>query len=576
MNHSSRRKVLGCASPLALLGSWILESARGLAQSNTLPRGFMAPVRVRGRGAKLAMNQIFLPVLALAWLLPTGASADVTLVPVFGDNMVLQRDMPVPIWGVAEPGQTIVASFASQRKTTRADASGNWRVTLKPLRASFEPRSLTIESSAVPHSTPRTLRLTDVLVGEVWLAAGQSNMEWPLAKEAHAATELPAATNASLRLLNFPFAGQYFSAKPFGSNELAHMTPEKFYSGAWQVCSPASAENFSAIAYYFGREVRQELNVPVGVIHLAVGGSPTEAWIRRVALAGDADLRAMTQGNWLTNAMLDGWCRERGGQNLNTAIKSALPIPGDDLGPNHHFKPNFLWDAGPARLLPFAIRGVLWYQGESNALEPRRVAQHRKLFPLLVRDWREQWGQGRLPFLYCQLSSISTNAGYKASCWPEFRDQQRSFLGTIPDIAMAVTSDIGHPTDVHPRNKRDVGHRLALAALAQVYGRGNEYTGPQIEWAKEQKNQVLLKLRHANGLTTSDGKPPNGFEVAADDGVFHPATTEINGETIVLSCLEVPKPRHIRYLWQPFPVPAQNLVNAAGLPASTFRIEVNR
>lgn len=510
-------------------------------------------------------------VLVVAWCFVAASEtrAAITLAPVFGHHMVVQQAMPLPVWGTATPGELITVHFAGQRKTTRADASGHWRVTLDPLAASFEVQTLRVSGQS-------ELLITNVLVGEVWLAAGQSNMEWPLAREAHAAIELPAATNASLRLLNLAYAGQYFFARPFGSNEVSRMTPEKFYAGVWQPCSPASASDFSAIGYYFGRELLQELNVPVGIIHLAVGGSPMEAWIRRAALADDPVLVAMTQGNWLTNGALDHWCRERGGQNLNTALRAGLLVPGDDLGPNHPFKPGFLWAAGPARLLPFPLRGVLWYQGESNSLEPRRVVQHEKLFPLLVRDWRAQWGQTRLPLLYCQLSSISTNGGYQAACWPEFRDQQRRFLDAIPDTAMAVTSDLGHPTDVHPRNKQDVGHRLGLAALARVYGRGNEYSGPLIDRARRRNGKVVLEFCHARGLTTTDGQPPTGFELAGADGEFFHADATIENETIVLGCRQVAEPRRVRYLWQPFPVPPQNLVNGAGLPASTFRIEVTR
>lgn len=505
-------------------------------------------------------------VLALVAALHATTS-DLTLAPVFGDHMVLQQRAPVPVWGTASAGETIAVTFANQRRTTRADAAGAWRVVLDPLRASAEPQTLTVAASS-------TLRVTDVLVGEVWLAAGQSNMEWTLAKEMHAETELPQADAAGLRLLNLPFAGQYFYATPFGPAELARMTPARFYSGAWQASSPASARDFSAIAWYFGRAVQADLGVPVGVIHLAVGGSPAEAWIRRAALAGDSELGAMARGNWLANPALDDWCRERGHQNLDAPIASGQPVPGDDLGPNHHFKPGFLWEAGPARLLPFAVRGVLWYQGESNALEPRRVAQHERLFPLLVADWRAQWGQRRLPFLYCQLSAIGTDGGYHSSAWPDFRDQQRRMLATIPDTAMAVTSDIGDPTDVHPRNKRDVGRRLALAALAEVYGRGVEFSGPRVDRAERQGDRVIVRFQHAAGLTTTDGQPPNGFEVAGESGEFFPAAAAIEQNRIVLTCPRAARPVQVRYLWQPYPRPTQNLVNAARLPASTFRIDI--
>jgi sialate O-acetylesterase len=206
----------------------------------------------------------------------------------------------------------------------------------------------------------------------------------------------------------------------------------------------------------------------------------------------------------------------------------------------------------------------------------RRVAQHKKLFPLLVRDWRAQWKQARLPFLYCQISSISTNRGYQAQYWPDFRDQQRCFLDAVSDIHLAVTSDLGHPTDVHPRNKRDVGHRLALAALAQVYGHGNEFSGPQIDRAVLRGASVILRFHHAQGLRTRDGQSPSGFEFGDAEGVFRPATASIQDGTVVLACGGIRTPTFVRYAWQPFPDPPQNLVNAADLPASTFQVTVSR
>ena len=501
--------------------------------------------------------RIFLWIFALV----AAAHAEISLPPVFTDNMVLQRDQPLPVWGRAEVGEKIFVHFADQTKSTTADAAGKWKVILAPLTTSAEPRTLQIGNR----------QFMNVLVGEVWLAAGQSNMEFPLSREAHAAQEIPAATNPQIRLLNLSFAGQYFFSKPFGSNEVAHMTPGKFFHGEWKICSPANAKEFSAIAYYFSREIQRDQMVPVGVINCAVGGSPTEAWIRRGALESDSELRAMTRDNWLTNAALDDWCRQRGYENLDAPLAAGLAVPGDDLGPNHHFKPAFLWDAGPARLAPFAIRGVLWYQGESNSLEERRVRQHEKLFPMFVRDWRAAWG-AELPFLFCQLSSIRTNS-YKSAFWPEFRDQQGRFVEMIPNTGMAVTSDHGLPGDVHPREKREIGHRLALVARAQVYGENIESSGPQPVQATANGAAVEIIFSHAHGLKTSDAKTASSFEVAGDDGVFYPATATLAAEKALLSAPEVSLPHRLRYGWQPFSV--GNLVNGDGLPASTFEMSVN-
>ncbi|HEY4416505.1 MAG TPA: sialate O-acetylesterase [Verrucomicrobiae bacterium] len=509
--------------------------------------------------------RVFLLIPAVLALSAAGAMADISLPPVFTDNMVLQREVLLPVWGRAMAGETVTVEFAGQKKTTTADAQGEWKLKLDPLAASAEPRTLRISGG-------QKIQFTNVLVGEVWLAAGQSNMEFPLARENSARTEIPAATNSQLRLLNFPFAGQYFYAKPFGAEETARQTPEKFFSGAWQACSPATATSFSAIAYYFSQELSKKLSVPVGIIHCAVGGSPTEAWISRAALESDPELCAIVHGNWLTNTALDDWCRQRGHENLDAASNAGLSLPGDELGPNHEFKPAFLWDAGPARFAPFAVRGVIWYQGESNSLEERRVRQHGKLFPLLVRNWRAAWDEN-FPFLFCQLSSIRTNS-YKSASWPEFRDQQRRFLDTIPNTGMAVTSDLGLPNDVHPRDKRDVGHRLALWALAKTYGEKIEFSGPLPETIHRDGRKLIVQFTHSDGLKTGDGKSPRGFEIVGDDGMAQPAGTEINGRNVILSAEEIATPVAVRYGWQPFT--DANLVNRDGLPASTFTLGITQ
>jgi sialate O-acetylesterase len=481
---------------------------------------------------------------------------------VFQDHMVLQRDAPVPVWGTGEAGNPVAVDFAGQRKSTRCDADGRWRVTLDPLQGDDRPQDLTVTAG-------ETVAVRDVLVGEVWVAAGQSNMEFTLAREAHAAAELPAANLPGVRLLNLGYAGQNVFATPFSAEVVARLNPADFYRGSWAPCTTASARSFSAIGYYFAKEVRQVAGVPVGVINLAVGGSPAEAWVRRDALAADAELRPMVDGNWLRNPALDDWCRERGRQNLGDVATA------DPAGPNHPFKPGFLWDAGLARLVPFAVRGVIWYQGESNALDGRRAAQHERLFPLLVADWRRQWGEGDFPFLYCQLSSIGTEHGYHSESWPAFRDGQRRMLAGILNSGMAVTSDIGNRADVHPRDKRTVGHRLALWAGAKVYGQHVTFSGPLPTGARREGAAVVVTFDHADGgLRAADDKPLAGFEVAGSDGAFAPAQVTVASDRLTVSSSAVADPTTVRYGWQPFS--AGNLANGAGLPASTFQLSVAR
>ncbi len=489
-------------------------------------------------------------------------AAPPALAPVFRDGMVFQRGVPVSVWGTAAAGTPVTVALADQRKQTKADDKGQWSVTLAAMQADAVPCDLKVVAG------DNTLTVRDVLVGEVWVAAGQSNMEWPLAKEAHAKTELPAADHPTLRLLNLTQAGQNYFAKPFGPDVLKRLTPKEYYRGTWQPCSPQPAKDFSAIGYYFGKELLETLQVPVGIIHLAVGGSPIEAWVRRDAIAGDQELASLVKGNWLSNEGLYGWRRQRSRDNLAMALDGKVEAPKDELGLNHPFKPGFLWDSGIARLIPFPIRGVIWYQGESNSQEPRWVHQHNRLFPLLVADWRKQWGIGEFPFLYCQLSSIKPE-GYPSQYWPEFRDGQRRMLADIPNTGMAVTSDIGHPTDVHPRNKKDVGHRLALWALARTYGQPLAYSGPLAKSVRQDGETLIVTFDHADkGLKTSDGKPVAGFEIAGADGVFRPADVAIEKDSATLTSKLVADPVSARYGWQPFST--GNLTNGASLPASTF------
>ncbi len=515
------------------------------------------------------MWRILLPCVALLIAPDAVRAAPPVLAPVFTDSMVLQRDVPVPVWGAADAGTAVTVTFDDQRKQTKADAKGKWSVTFEAMKADATPRELKV----VAGGNTRTVR--DVLVGEVWIAAGQSNMEWPLASEAHAKAELPTADHPKFRLLNLNYAGQNYFAKPFGRDVLKRLTPDEFYQGTWQPCSPKSAKDFSAVGYYFGKELHQSLKVPVGIIHLAVGGSPTEAWIRRETMAGDKELASLLKDNWLENESQEPWCRQRGRENLAIALKDKSERANDAAGPNHPFKPGFLWNAGIARLTPFAIRGVIWYQGESNSLELRRVQQHDRLFPLLVADWRKHWGVGEFPFLCCQLSSIGTEKGYKAQHWPEFRNGQRRMLAEIPNTGMTVTSDLGHPTDVHPRNKKEVGHRLALWALARTYDQKIVYSGPLAKSVRRDGSALIVTFDHTDGgLKTSNGKPVDGFEIAGADGKFQPAEVAIGKDVVTMTSKFIAEPVSARYGWQPYST--GNLTNGASLPASTFMLTLPR
>jgi sialate O-acetylesterase len=512
---------------------------------------------------------ISLTVACLIALTAPPASADVTLAKVFGSNMVLQRDRPAPIWGAATPGDTLTVTFAGQTHTATADKKGNWRITLTPLKASAKGRPLAVQSTI----DNRQSTIEDVLVGDVWLCSGQSNMAFALRSAASAKTELPAADHPRIRLLHM-IQGTPGGRSVYGPKELARCTPEKYFAGTWTTCTPETAKNFSAVAYFFGRDLHQATRVPVGLIHNAVGGTPTEAWMSRATLEADPQFRELLE-DWPASKQLHPFMSERSSIHLKAwreaatkakaAGQPAPPMPG------HPFKPAFLYESGIAPLMPFAIRGVIWYQGESNSTNPQL---HERLFPAMIRDWRKGWGQKELPFLFVQLPGMGTSKGYRAEKWPEFREGQARAL-SLPNTGMAVTIDVGNPTNVHPRDKRTVGRRLALIARAKVYGEKIVCSGPALKSltaAADGRGVTLTFDCIGGGLAVRGGGKLTGFETAGRDGKFTPAEATIQGDTVLVATTG--KPTAIRYAWAPFP--DANLINKEGLPAAPFRTNVGK
>jgi len=486
---------------------------------------------------------------------------------VFQNSMVLPRDKEIPIWGTASPNTMVFVDFAGQKEKAKADANGKWMVKLKPIQTSKTPEILCISDGN------ESLELRDILVGDVWLAAGQSNMEWPLRLEAHAGTELPNTNHPRIRFLNLGYAGQNYPTRAFGKDVLDRYNSKDFFRGSWQTSNPLDARNFSAVAYYFAVNLNQKLDIPVGIIQMAVGGSPTESWISSDAMAKDQALQPILKGDWVKNPVLDAWCQKRAMENISTGLK-ANEAPKDENGPLHPFKPSFLWNYGIKGLIPFPIKGAIWYQGESNSLSLPRVLQHEQLFKLLVSDWRKQWGLGDFPFYFCQISSIGTEKGYLSHHWPEFRDSQRRMATEMPNTGMAVTSDLGHRSDVHPTNKKEVGRRLALCALAKTYQKNVPQGGPEPKTILQKGNSLEISFDNTlESLKTADGKAPISFEIAGEDGVFFAAEAVLEKATIRLSSPKVQKPVSVRYGWRPFS--EGNLINSAGLPASTFYISMD-
>ncbi len=480
----------------------------------------------------------------------------------FTNHMVLQREQPLRIWGTAKPGSPIEIILGSLApKNTKTDDQGRWLVELPPQKASFEPTTLTAINEG------GRFEITDVLVGEVWICAGQSNMEFELRKSTVGLEEIAAAGDNFLRLHNCP-GGARGSSGTYSAKHMARLWPENFSEGQWQVDSANSAASFSAVGYYFAKRLREELDVPIGMINVSVGGTPIESWVSPDRLKRDQNLAAMFNGNWLANPVLDKWCKRRAKSNLKRAFAGEFDVPGDEYGPNHSFKPGFMFEAGIKPFSPLSIRGGLWYQGESNCDNPARIQIYDACFPLLVEDWRERFQNKNLPVIFVQLPAMGRPN------WPVFREYQRRSLENFDNVGMAITFDTGHPTNVHPTEKQPVGNRLAQWALVEVYGQDGIPMGPIFKSKSVNGNVLEISFNQVGReLATNDDQPPNQFEIAGADGVYNPADARIVEGKIQLTSRNVRRPLNARYSWEAFPNPAPNLVNSAGLPASPFTTE---
>lgn len=487
-------------------------------------------------------------------LLATLARADVTLAPLFQDHAVLQRDQPVPVWGRAAGGERVTVYFHGQAVSTTAAADGRWIVYLGALAASSTPAELIVTGK-------NTVTLTDILVGEVWLASGQSNMEWPLRMAANADAEVARANFPELRLFSV----------------LHHVAsqPVDTATGSWQPCTPESVKNFSAISYYFGRDLHRKLGVPVGLVGTYWGGTPIESWTSNATLRGtkawpaiDARWQELlpTAADYAARypALRAAWGKaEEHAQATHT--KNPLTWPGPPMGPGTPFEPSGLFNGMIAPLQPYALRGIIWYQGEQNWPRPDEYAE---LFPTLIRSWRAQWGQPELPFYFVQLASFSVDNDPTNRAWARLREVQAAAL-TLPATGMAVTIDIGDPKDIHPRNKQEVGRRLALIAKSQLYGGQGDFSGPVFASATAERAALRVRFTHAGTGLIAANRPVQSLELAGADRVFHPATGRIERDTLLVSAKAVPAPVAVRYAWTN--APEANLFNGAGLPAVPFR-----
>jgi len=506
------------------------------------------------------------------------------LAKVFTDNMVLQQQQVVPVWGKANTGSTVTVSFLDQTISTKANKKGDWLVELSPLTASYTPAKLIIETSKI--STKEKTIINNVLVGEVWLSSGQSNMRFTLAKSFGGNKEVAQSKNNNIRLLDFTNKKFHPAKEAFNVTDLEQLTPDNYFqSQGWQVSNAKNSKTFSAVAYHFANKLQQTLDVPVGIINVAVGGSLMENFISHEKLASIKSL-AKLNGYWLDN--IPEWCASRAKYNLSAWFEKH-----PDTLPNHPFKPSFLFEAGIEPLVPFAIKGAIWYQGESNApihhsttqdsiiLNPDSAYRGEFLlelsklkFKTLISDWREQWQKSDLPFYFVQLPGLNRP-------WAPFRQMQFDVTNEVKNTGMAVTYDLGHPTDVHPNNKKPVGHRLARLALSHEYGKDIVANGPMLSYAEQETSSIKVIYRaqkhdSSSLITLGNSTKIKGFEIAAADGVFIAAQAKIKNNHILVSNPNISVPTMVRYGWFDDPKNKANLGNKAGLPAAPFNSQLSR
>ena len=493
-------------------------------------------------------------LLCLLLLTGTKLSAEVKLPAFFSDHMVLQRDMSVPIWGTAKDGEKITVSFQDQNVSTTA-SNGRWMVRLNPLKAGG-PFELKVIGE-------NTVTVGDVLVGEVWICSGQSNMGRGLGPQA--GQKVIVNWEQEVASANYPQI-RHFAVKYNPSDK-----PMADVAGQWVICSPQTAAKFTAVGYYFGRDLHRKLGVPIGLMHTSLGGSPVEAWTRHEPLTQLFPDIVASHEKAVANypaamekfkadepKLLADW--EKATLDAKAAGKPQPHKPEPPKDPaKSETRNSSLYNGMVAPLIPYAMRGVIWYQGEANA---GRAKQYQKLFSSMIGDWRSQWNEGTFPFLFVQV------APYKEMN-AEIREAQFLTWQSIPQTAMVVITDHGDANDVHPAEKEPVGDRLALAARAIAYKENIEYSGPVFEKLTVNGSQAVLSFSHlAGGLLAKDG-PLKGFQIAGADGHFVPADATIEGDTVVVTNKDVPAPVSVTYGWTN--VPDINLFNKEGLPASPFR-----
>ena len=511
------------------------------------------------------LHRLTLATLLIA-IWTNSTRADFKIPAIFGTHMVLQQEAKVPVWGTADSAEKVTVSFAGQSVTTYAAADGKWMAAARRWPPAPPPRTLLVTGKNV-------VQFEDVLVGEVWVCSGQSNMALQPVWTENGAQEIKAANFPRIRMITVPAV----TAQTPQTNFDGKLTPED-YDGKWAVCTPDVMKNFSAVGYFFGRQLHRQLDVPIGLIGAYWSGTPAQAWSSQEVLKGDPQLEGYLI-KWAR--FTTDYPKLKAEYDLREAAAKAqgktLSVWLDPVPPNpvtSASRPANLFNGMIAPLIPFAIRGAIWYQGEGNAGSADDAALYHHLFSAMINDWRKRWGQGDFPFLFVQLCAINKRQQEPveaSSNWALLRESQTKTLA-LPKTGMAVIFDTDPTGYLHPTNKRPVGERLALAALAVAYGKDVVASGPVVEAIKIEGDKLVLIFKHiGGGLVNRSKEGLQSFAVAGNDRKFFKADAKIVGDTVVISCPQVKAPVAARYAWGNNP--EASLFNQAGLPSTPFRTD---